>query len=151
MNAARKKGRASVPAPQLVRQAPQPERRRKPPQHDRPRAARARNRGVPSWRWRRWGCWRWSCCPTTVLADDPDDEDPGWRLDEIYFVPPDPVPGRRIFIERLAVSGDTAAVTLRAAHDLDLKVQGLRRQAGQDPEDGSQLQPGGGPEPGATT
>ena len=61
--------------------------------------------------------------PTIALADDPDDEDPGWRLDEIYFVPPDPVPGRRIFIERLAVSGDTAAVTLRAAHDLDLKVR----------------------------
>ena len=61
--------------------------------------------------------------PSTALADDPDDEDPGWRLDEIYFVPPDPVPGRRIFVERLAVSGDTAAVTLRAAHDLDLKVR----------------------------
>ena len=61
--------------------------------------------------------------PATALADDPDDDDPGWRLDEIYFVPPDPVPGRRIFIERLAVSGDSAAVTLRAAHDLDLKVR----------------------------
>ena len=59
--------------------------------------------------------------PGTALADDPDDEDSGWRLDEIYFVPPDPVPGRRIFVERLAVSGDTAAVTLRASHDLDLK------------------------------
>ena len=61
--------------------------------------------------------------PSAVLADDPDDEDPGWRLEEIYFVPPEPVPGRRIFIERLAISGDTAAVTLRAAHDLDLKVR----------------------------
>ena len=61
--------------------------------------------------------------PATALADDPDDEDPGWRLDEIYFQPPDPVPGRRIFIERLAVSGDTANVTLRATHDLDLKVR----------------------------
>ena len=61
--------------------------------------------------------------PATALADDPDDEDPGWRLDEIYFVPPDPVPGRRVYVERLAVSGDTAAVTLRAAHDLDLKVR----------------------------
>ena len=61
--------------------------------------------------------------PSTALADDPDDEDPGWRLNEIYFVPPDPVPGRRIFFERLAVSGDTAAVTVRAAHDLDLKVR----------------------------
>ena len=61
--------------------------------------------------------------PGTALADDPDDEDPGWRLDEIYFEPPDPVPGRRIYIERLAVTGDTATVGLRAAHDLDLKVR----------------------------
>ncbi len=60
--------------------------------------------------------------PGTALADDPDD-DPGWRLDEIYFQPPDPVPGRRVFIERLAVTGDTAQVSLRAAHDLDLKVR----------------------------
>ena len=59
--------------------------------------------------------------PSVALADDPDDE--GWRLDEIYFVPPEPVPGRRIFIEGLAVSGDTGEVTLRAAHDLDLKVR----------------------------
>ena len=61
--------------------------------------------------------------PATATASDPDDEDPGWRLDEIYFVPPDPVPGRRIYVERLAVSGDTAAVTLRAAHDLELRVR----------------------------
>ena len=61
--------------------------------------------------------------PGTALADDPDDEDPGWRLDEIYFQPPEPVPGRRVFIEGLAVSGDTARVSLRAAHDLDLKVR----------------------------
>ncbi|MYC38878.1 MAG: hypothetical protein F4X66_18505 [Chloroflexi bacterium] len=63
--------------------------------------------------------------PSSALADDPDDNPYGdaWRLDEIYFEPPDPVPGRRVYIERLAVSGDTAAVTLRAAHDLDLKVR----------------------------
>ena len=61
--------------------------------------------------------------PSSLMADGPDDEYPGWRLDEIYFVPPEPVPGRRIFIERLSVTGDTAAVTLRAAHDLDLKVR----------------------------
>ena len=67
--------------------------------------------------------------PTTALADDPDD-DPGWRLDEIYFVPPDPVPGRRIYVERLAVSGDTANVTLRTAHDLDLKVRVFGGRAG---------------------
>ena len=33
------------------------------------------------------------------------------------------MPGRRIYIEGLAVTGNTAAVTLRAAHDLDLKVR----------------------------
>ena len=33
------------------------------------------------------------------------------------------MPGRRIFIEGLAVTGDTARVSLRAAHDLDLKVR----------------------------
>ncbi len=60
--------------------------------------------------------------PGSVLADDPDEGyGDAWRLDEIYFQPPDPVPGRRVYIERLAVSGDTASVTLRAAHDLDLK------------------------------
>ena len=63
--------------------------------------------------------------PATALADDPDEKPYGdaWRLDEIYFVPPEPVPGRRIFVERLAVTGDTAAVTLRAAHDLELRVR----------------------------
>ena len=60
--------------------------------------------------------------PASALADDPDD-DPGWRLEEIYFEPPEPVPGRRIFIEKVAVTGDTARVSLRAAHDLDLKVR----------------------------
>ncbi len=61
--------------------------------------------------------------PGSALADDPDDNPYGdaWRLDEIYFEPPNPVPGRRVYVEKLAVSGDTAAVTLRAAHDLDLK------------------------------
>ncbi len=58
--------------------------------------------------------------PSSALADDPPYGD-AWRLDEIYFQPPDPVPGRRVFIEKVAVTGNTAAVTLRAAHDLDLK------------------------------
>ncbi len=63
--------------------------------------------------------------PGSALADDPDDPPYGdaWRLDEIYFEPPDPVPGRRIFIEGLAVNGNTATVSLRAAHDLDLKAR----------------------------
>ncbi len=70
--------------------------------------------------------------PGSALADDPDEEPYGdaWRLDELYFDPPDPVPGRRIFIERLAVSGDTARVSLRAAHDLELKVRGFGGRTG---------------------
>ena len=89
--------------------------------------------------------------PATALADDPDDEDPGWRLDEIYFVPPDPVPGRRIFIERLAVSGDTAAVTLRAAHDLDLKVRVFGGRSGRTLKMGASTSLTAGQSPGATT
>ena len=68
--------------------------------------------------------------PGAVLADGPDDETPGWRLDEIYFAPPDPVPGRRIFVERLSVSGNHANVTLRAAHDLDLRVRAYGGRTG---------------------
>ena len=63
--------------------------------------------------------------PGTTMADDPDDPPYGdaWRLDEIYFEPPEPVPGRRIYVEKLAVTGRNARVSLRAAHDLDLKVR----------------------------
>ncbi len=70
--------------------------------------------------------------PAAVLADGPDDQPYGeaWRLDEVYFQLPDPVPGRRVFIERLAVSGNHASVTLRAAHDLDLRVRAYGGRTG---------------------
>ena len=54
--------------------------------------------------------------PQAALAD-------GHWPDEIEFEIPDPVPGRRIFVERLHVSEDRAAVTLRAATGLDLRVR----------------------------
>ena len=54
--------------------------------------------------------------PQSALADD------HWR-DEIDFEVEEPVPGRRIFVEALTVSGDRAAVTLRAATDLDIRVR----------------------------
>ena len=54
--------------------------------------------------------------PQVVLADD------HWR-DEIDFELNEPVPGRRIFVEGLTVSGDRAAVTLRAATALDIRVR----------------------------
>ena len=54
--------------------------------------------------------------PQSALADD------HWR-DEIDFEVTEPVEGRRIFVEGLAVSDDRAAVTLRAATALDLRVR----------------------------
>ena len=74
--------------------------------------------------------------PATALADDPDDEagdqpyGDAWRLDEVYFVPPDPVPGRRVFIEGLSVSGSHANVTLRAAHELKLRGRAYGGRSG---------------------
>ena len=56
--------------------------------------------------------------PQSALADGHDP----WR-DEIDFEVTEPVEGRRIFVEGLTVSGDRAAVTLRAATDLDIRVR----------------------------
>ena len=74
--------------------------------------------------------------PNIALADDPDDQQEdqpygdAWRLDEIYFVPPEPVPGRRVFIEGLSVSGNHANVTLRAAHELHLRGRAYGGRSG---------------------
>ena len=56
--------------------------------------------------------------PQAVLADGHD----RWQ-DEIDFEVEEPVEGRRIFVEGLTVSGDRAAVTLRAATDIDIRVR----------------------------
>ena len=56
--------------------------------------------------------------PESALADDHEP----WR-DEIDFELTEPVEGRRIFVEGLTVSGDRAAVTLRAATNIDLRVR----------------------------
>ncbi len=58
--------------------------------------------------------------PQVALAQSPEDE--RWR-DEIDFEFTEPVEGRRIFVEGLSVSGDRAAVILRAATDLDIRVR----------------------------
>ena len=54
--------------------------------------------------------------PQAVLAD-------GHWQDEIDFELTEPVEGRRIFVEGLTVSVDRAAVTLRAATDIDLRTR----------------------------
>ncbi len=56
--------------------------------------------------------------PQSALADDHEP----WR-DEIDFEVTEPVEGRRIFVEALTVSGERAAVTLRAATALDIRVR----------------------------
>ena len=59
----------------------------------------------------------------TAEADDPP---PGYEWDwlhEVEFRPPDPVQGRRLFVENLAVYDDRAEVVLRAATAVDLRVR----------------------------
>ena len=56
--------------------------------------------------------------PQDVLADDHEP----WR-DEIDFEINEPFPGRRLFVEGLTVSNDRAAVTLRAATDIELRAR----------------------------
>ena len=56
-----------------------------------------------------------------AFAQEPEDE--GWSSDAIEFQPPPPVTGRRLFVEELTVTGDRAAVRLRAAADLHLRVR----------------------------
>ena len=59
--------------------------------------------------------------PETALADD-HEEGERWR-DAIDFEINEPVPGRRIFVEGLSVTGDRAAVTLRAATNIELRAR----------------------------
>ena len=54
-----------------------------------------------------------------------------WR-NEIDFDPPDPVPGRRLYVEKLAVFEDRATVTLRAAAEIDLNVQAFGGPGGRE-------------------
>ena len=60
--------------------------------------------------------------PQAAVADGHDPEEVP-TYPEIEYEIPDTTPGRRIFVERLVVSGDRAAVTLRAATSLDLRVR----------------------------
>ena len=56
--------------------------------------------------------------PQAALADGHEP----WR-DEIDFEVTEPVEGRRLFVEGLSVTGDRAAVILRAATPLDIRVR----------------------------
>ena len=66
-----------------------------------------------------------------VAAADGDEPDEVETFPEIEFEIPETVPGRRIFVNGLQVSGDTASVTLRAATGLDLRVRAFGGPEGQ--------------------
>ena len=68
--------------------------------------------------------------PQGALAFGPEEEGALWSSPEIEFEVPEPVPGRRLFVEGLTVSGDTAVVTLRAAMDLDIGVRAYGARLG---------------------
>ena len=58
-----------------------------------------------------------------ATADGHETNPDHWIVEELGDLPPAPVTGRRLFLQGLQVSGDTATVTLRAATDLDLTVR----------------------------
>ena len=64
--------------------------------------------------------------PHAVLAD-------GHWLDEVDYEPAEPVPGRRLFVQRLRVAWGRAEVTLRAATDLEVRVRALGGWDGRQP------------------
>ena len=61
--------------------------------------------------------------PQGALAGNPEDD--RWRSSDIAYQPEAPVPGRRLYVEAVAVSGGRAQVTLRAATPLDLTVRAM--------------------------
>ncbi len=54
-----------------------------------------------------------------------------WR-NEVHFDPVEPVPGRRLYVERLSVFEEKATVTLRAAAEIDLQVQAFGGPGGKE-------------------
>ena len=70
--------------------------------------------------------------PPLVSADGPMGGE-GWGLGEVEFETPEPVPGRRLFIEELHVTKDRAAVTVRAATEVNLRVRAFGGATGSQP------------------
>ncbi len=67
--------------------------------------------------------------PALALADGPWSDD-AWRLDEIGYPPPEPVTGRRLYMEEITVTGTLAMVTVRAATELKLDVRSYGGDSG---------------------
>ncbi len=60
---------------------------------------------------------------TVARADGHETDGDDWLVEELGYLPPAPVPGRRLFVQGLKVTGDIATVTLRAATDLQMSVR----------------------------
>ncbi len=67
--------------------------------------------------------------PAFALADGPWSDD-AWRLEEIGYLPPDPVPGRRLYVEEISVTGTLAMITVRAATEIRLDVRSYGGNSG---------------------
>ncbi len=67
--------------------------------------------------------------PAVALADGPWSDD-AWRLEEIGYPPPEPVSGRRLYLEEITVTGTLAMVTVRAATELRLDVRSYGGDSG---------------------
>ncbi len=61
--------------------------------------------------------------PQTALAQGLNPAQQQWRSNDIAFEPGAPVPGRRLYVEALEVSGGRATATVRAAAALEVRAQ----------------------------
>ena len=61
--------------------------------------------------------------PQTALAQGQNPAQQQWRSGDIAFEPAVPVPGRRLYLEALEVSGGRARVTVRAAAAVEVRAQ----------------------------
>ncbi len=59
---------------------------------------------------------------TVVTADEHETTVDDWIAEELGYLPPAPVAGRRLFVHGLKVEGATVTLSLRAATDLNLDV-----------------------------
>ena len=60
--------------------------------------------------------------PNLAAADGPLGGE-GWGMGEIQYIAPDPIPGRRMFLERLSITSDKVELQVRAATDLKVMIQ----------------------------
>ena len=68
-----------------------------------------------------------------VTADGHEETPDHWIVEELGYLPPAPITGRRLFVQGLKVVEDAATVTLRAATDLNISVRAYGGPGGLSP------------------